>query len=167
MKEGYEQVKEGEGLNDRKLAARSPQSSSSGEWVTDSDEDGEDGEYGRVHGDQTFEDAFAAMRRRAAKVDESTIFAKMPEPPSDVHCTLTSSKDVAVWFHFDHDQWQGGDAVTGWEIRRYRREARKNLFVQKVNLQPSPSATAAFGADRCLSPRTDPYRAPTSSCGMR
>ena len=74
--------------------------------------------------EETYEQAFARMRRRATKIDEATIFARNPEPPADVHCTLKSESEVAVWFSFDHGKWQGADKVTGWEIIRYRREVR-------------------------------------------
>jgi len=95
------------------------------ESEADAEEEGDDREHAFVEvEEETYEQAFARMRRRAAKVDEATIFARNPEPPADVHCTLKSESEVAVWFTFDHRQWQGADKVTGWEIIRYRRQVR-------------------------------------------
>lgn len=94
------------------------------EWVTDSEIDGE------LEG-ETFEESFIKMRRRAAKVDEDSMFARAPEPPTQVYATLKNEREVALWFNFDHSEWKGGHAITGWTIKRYRREQSRDVYLEK------------------------------------
>jgi hypothetical protein len=84
----------------------------------------------------TFEENFRRMRLRAAGMSTSAeeMFAKIPEPPNDVHALTLNENSAAVWFHFDHSQWVRGDSITGWEIRRYRKEPRRNEWVHKGSM---------------------------------